>query len=95
MELVLEQDTRHFSIPETGEEVIARTLQPSDKCGGWPGSNLVIREWMLFSKGQYFYRKANREEILRLEKVLGEWKEVGILVHPTLGEVAVLKFSGK
>ena len=92
MELVLEQDTRHFSIPETEEQVIARTHYPSDPCGGWPGTKVVIREWLLCPKGQGIYRIANRQDILRLEKILGEWKEVGILVHPTLGEVA---FSGK
>lgn len=87
--LVLHQDMRHFNTdPDDGRRITARTLQPSAPHGGWPGTTIVIREWKICDYGRSMYRDANEKEIYELEQMLGEWTNVRIIDHPTLGLVS-------
>jgi hypothetical protein len=90
--MILDQTAHYFN--GVGEEderdkMILRILYPSDPYGVWPGTMRTIREWKICKKGSGAYLRPTKEEIIELEKELGELnREPFFTNHPTLGLVA-------
>ena len=78
----------------SGQRIIARTLQPSAAYGsGWPGTDRVIREWKKLPLGAN--PNCTDEQITELENMLGEWESFVIISHPTLGRVSTPSINRK
>lgn len=90
--MTLDQTTHHFEgdgKEDERDKMILRILYPSDPYGVWPGTKQTIREWKICKKGSGAYLPPNKEEIIELEKELGELKrEPMFTIHPSLGLVA-------
>ena len=85
--MLLQQDVRNFELLPYKGTVRATTFQPHKPYRQLPGTDRVVRVWEYCPPGQHEYRRCTREEIVRFEKLLGEWQTIGFIIHRTLGEV--------
>ncbi len=86
---------QHFLDKSNGYTYIARTLQPSEPSGAWPGTTETIREWKILSPDgtDPLYYPVTVKQMLALEQKLGQIERPLFVHHPTLGTCVLVKLS--